>query len=413
MKSILLTSTALVAFAGAAAAEVTWSADAEFGYNEEVEGGFYFDGGLAVATTAGMMMGLEAGIALDVDLGFADNTDDDGDFGGTFSDISVNASDFVVFVKNDVSGLYIGDTNTATQQHWSGVTNMEQDGFLEVGDVDDGADDNDFVDGVLRADLTFGSVSTSVSYFLADNDFGSDDLEGTDEDLNGLTGLQLGISADLGQFSVGLAYQDEVDGDLVNGTDASDGEDGLTGTDDDIEESPGSVDQLFGIYGSTTFAGASVKLAYAQNGNTDASSTGIEVGYTFGPATATVFYSLEDDGSDDNQAEDNYGIGIAYDGGPLQVSAYYHDGGDQEIGLEGNYDLGNGLVIYAGYVDSADDDQENREELYVAGEYDLGGGASLIAAYGEVGDEYDGDLDAVGNAYEVNEGATIAISFSF
>ena len=86
MKSILLTSTALVAFAGAAAAEshasadmmgpqgVVWGADGEFGYNEEVEGGFYFDGGLAISTTAGMNMGLTAGLTLDVDLGFVDAT---------------------------------------------------------------------------------------------------------------------------------------------------------------------------------------------------------------------------------------------------------------------------------------------------------------------------------------------------
>lgn len=408
MKSILLTSTAIVAFAGAASAEVTWGADAEFGYNEEVENGFYFDGGLALATTAGMMMGLEAGIGLDVDLNFSDNSADDGDFGGTFSDIDIDGSDFVVFVRNDVSGLYIGDTETATEQHWAGTTNMEQDGFLEVGDVDDGADDGDFVDGVMRADLTFGAVSTSVSYFFADNDIA--DVEDDDgDDLNGLRGLQLGISADLGQFTVGMAYQEEVSDALVNAEDLDNDEEGIIGETDLSSDGNGSIDELIGVYAGTTFAGASVKLAYASNETTDENSTGIEVGYTFGPVTATVFYSSESD----DDIDDNYGLGLAYDGGPLQVTTYYHDGNDEEIGLEGNYDFGNGLVIYAGYVDSADDDEENREEYYVSGEYDLGGGAALIASYGEVGSEYDGDLDEVGNAYETNEGATIAISFSF
>jgi hypothetical protein len=94
------------------------------------------------------------------------------------------------------------------------------------------------------------------------------------------------------------------------------------------------------------------------------------------------------------------------------VTGYYHDGQDQETGIEGSYTLGNGLALYAGYIDNRDDIDDNYE-AYAAATYDLGGGASLIAAYGDSGDNYGGANDEIGNAFEVNEGTTVAVSFSF
>ena len=411
MKSILLTSTALVAFAGAAMAEsheemaatgVVWGADGEFGYNEEVEGGFYFDGGLAITTSAGMNMGLTAGLSLDVDLGFngaEDNglvADSGGD--GTFSNISINGSDFVIFVEGQGAALYIGDTETASQKTWSGTTNMENDGFLEVGDVDDGADDGDFVDGVIRGDLTYGPVTASLSFLMADGDNAGDDF-------NGLDGLQAGAVTTFGNFTVGVTYQEGVSGRLVNAADAGPGVDGITGNQDDTPENPGTVDEVIGVFASSTFAGANVKVAYAQNLDTDASSTGLQLDYPFGPVTATVFYSFESD------TDDNYGVAVAYANGPVAATAYYHDGTDQEIGIEGSYDTGTGITAYAGYIQN--DDNSDAYEAYVAATYDLGGGASLIAAYGDSGDEYTGANDEIGNSFEVNEGTTIAVSFKF
>ena len=412
MKSILLTSTALVAFTGAAMAEnhedmaangVVWGADGEFGYNEEVEGGFYFDGGLAVTTSAGMNMGLTAGLSLDVDLGFgpAENNGlvSASSGSGTFSDIAINGSDFVIFVEGQGAALYIGDTETASQKTWSGTTNMENDGFLEVGDVDDGADDGDFVDGVIRGDLTYGPVTASLSFLMADGG----EIGGTD--FNGLDGLQVGAVSTFGNFTVGVTYQEGVSSRLVNAADADPGVDGILGNADDTPENPGTVDEVIGVFASSTFAGANVKVAYAQNLDTDASSTGLQLDYPFGPVTATVFYSFESD------VEDNYGVAIAYANGPVAATAYYHDGNDEELGIEGSYDTGTGITAYAGYIQN--DGDSDAYEAYVAATYDLGGGASLIAAYGDSGDAYTGANDEIGNAFEVNEGTTIAVSFSF
>ncbi|SFK90984.1 porin [Loktanella salsilacus] len=413
MKSILLTSTALVAFAGAAAAEshasadmmgpqgVVWGADGEFGYNKEVEDGFYFDGGLAVSTSAGMNMGLTAGLTLDVDLTFndaeGDVADPSGD--GAFSNIGISGSDFVVFVEGQGAAVYAGDTATASEKTWSGTTNMENDGFLEVDDVNDGADDGDFVDGVIRGDLAYGPVTASLSFLMAD---GAD----TNGDLDGLDGLQFGAVSTFGAFTVGMTYQQGVSGALVDADDtATAGSDGIIGNSDDGVENPGTVDEVIGVFASTTFSGANVKVAYATNLDTEEDSVGFQLDYPFGPVTATVFYSIE------SAVDDNYGVAVAYANGPVAATAYYHDGNDQEIGLEGSYDFGMGLTMYAGYIQN--DGDSDATEAYAAAEYDLGGGASLIAAYGDAGDTYTGDNDEIGNAYEVNEGTTIAVSFTF
>jgi outer membrane protein OmpU len=411
MKSILLTSTALVAFAGAAMAEahedstpngVTWGADGEFGYNEEVEGGFYFDGGLAVSTNAGMNMGLTAGVTLDVDLGFSEAAETAtvaaGKGDGSFDNISINGSDFVVFVEGQGAALYIGDTATASEKTWSGTTNLQNDGFLEVDDVNDGADKGDFVDGVIRGDMTYGPVTGSVSFLMTNG-------TGTNDDFDSIDGMQVGAVSTFGAYTFGVTYQDGVSDRLINATDSSSSTDGITGVTTAVAANPGTIAEVVGLFGSTTFAGANVKVAYAQNLDTEADSTGLQLDYPFGPVTATVFYSFESD------TDDNYGVAASYANGPVAASAYYHDGTDQEIGLEGSYETGMGLTAYAGYIQN--DGDSDATEAYVAGVYDLGGGASLVAAYGDAGDTYKGANDEIGNSFEVNEGTTVAISFKF
>ncbi|KQI70191.1 hypothetical protein AN189_02035 [Loktanella sp. 3ANDIMAR09] len=428
MKSILLTSTALVAFAGAAMAEsheamapmadgtiaasdtpmealgaadgVVVGADGEFGYNEEVEGGFYFDGGLSITTSAGMNMGLTAGLTLDIDLGFGDAESSSltGEGGaGTFGDISIDASDFVVFVEGQGAALYVGDTETGAATRWSGTTNMENDGFLEQDDVDDGADDGDFVDGVMRGDLEMGPIAASLSFLLVD---GSDD-----QDLDSLDGLSLGVEGTFGGFVIGMAYQEEISDSLVDTVSTDTNADGIIGASELGNDDPGTVDEIIGLYAGTSFAGADVKVAYASNETTNEDSLGLQVDYPFGPVSVSAFYSAE------SAVDDNYGIGVSYENGPLAGAAYFHDGNDEEIGLEASYVLGNGLTMYAGYIDNrgVGDDYE----AYAAATYDLGGGAELIAAYGDTGDDYTGANDEIGNSFEVNEGVTVAVSFTF
>jgi hypothetical protein len=131
----------------------------------------------------------------------------------------------------------------------------------------------------------------------------------------------------------------------------------------------------------------------------------MQVGYTVGPVTGAVFYSVE------SAYDDNYGVALDYAGGPVSVHAHFHDGFDKEVALEGSYDAGMGIMAYAGYI--VNDDDNDATEAYVAATYDLGGGAALLASYGDVGDTYAGANDEVGDKFEVNEGTTVAVTFKF
>lgn len=387
MKRILLTSTALVAFAGAAAAEVTWSGDAEIGYNDKVEDGFYYSAGLKINGSMELNAGMEAGFVFDVDVDF-DNNGTAGNDRGTWDAISFDASDYYVYLKTDVAGMYFGDTKTAAERVWEGTTNMEQDAFIEDGDVDDGhasdcggspadADKCDAVDAVLRGDLMMGGVDASVSYLLYT------EANPTEDDQR-LGGLQVALKGEYGAFTYGMAYQEE---------------------DTDVVVNNAPIDELLGVYVGGSFSGADVKLAYVTNNTTKEDSIGIEVAYPFGPVKATAFYSAE------SATDDNYGIALAYENGPAKVDFWYHDGNDQEIGLEGSYDLGNGLKLYAGYIQN--DGDSDATETYIAGEYDLGGGAGLLVSYGDAGSAYTGAKDEIGDNKEVNEGTTVAVTFEF
>jgi hypothetical protein len=112
--------------------------------------------------------------------------------------------------------------------------------------------------------------------------------------------------------------------------------------------------------------------------------------------TATVFYVSE------SATDDNYGLSIAYASGPLAVTAFYHDGADEDSGIQVAYDVGNGLNVYAG---GSDDDGS-----YIGVEYDLGGGASFVASVAEDSDS--ATNDEIG-PQEYKHGTTVGVSFSF
>ena len=370
MKKILLASVALTAFAGAAAAEVSFSGDAELGYNDTVDTdstaagdqtGVYYSVGLVVSASVEMDNGLTATAALDVDIA-TDN-------GGAFADANVSTSDYVLTLSGENASLTFGDVETAAVNNWSGVTNMDADDFDEKGDNAEEAN--------LRGDMTFGAVSASVSYALMDAS------ASTDGD-NTLEGLSFAATADLGQASVQVAFQDK---------DNAQGE-------------------ILGLAVSTTVAGADVKLAYADNKDDNATSTGIQVAYATGPVTTTVFYVSEDA----TGAEDNYGIKFNYAEGAFSGQAYYYTDTAQaadEYSIAGSYDMGNGLVMTAGMIDGdslADDDFAT----FVVAEYDLGGGASLLASFadGKEAGVGSSDIDTFGG-YELNDGTTLELSFAF
>ena len=356
MKNLLLT-TALVGFAGAAAADghtgISFSGSASLGYNDndasadDNEFGFYSD----LDIVAGLSQTLDNGLT----VGASFNLDDL----GAGSDQGL---EYELSLTSETAGLFYGDTAFAAESHWASAGDMESDNFSEAdGEV------------ALRGDVTFGGVSASVSYALQD----ADSTLATQE----LEQLSVGVSADFGDVNVAMGYQEATAVAFVGNGDFN-------------------ADEVFGISVGTSFGGADVRLAYADNGTTD--STGIKIGYPIGPVTATAYYVAESAGGD------NWGINLAYANGPVAVALDYQDDqGTAKMGLEGSYDIGNGMMMYAGYLTT---DNGSNDRFYVAGSYDLGSGASLLVSY--AADDSDEDGDEVG-AGDYQVGTTVELSFAF
>lgn len=348
MKSILLT-TALVALGGAAYAgghtSIDFSGSATLGYNDDVLGdhdGFYGDLNLDVTLSAELDNGITVTAKADVDELDAEDLA----YGGVTLEIA-----------SDTAKLVYGDTEHAAKNAWSAVGSMDQDTFR----TQDG-------EPVLRGEFSFGDFETQISY----------GVDGT----NAAEMLGVAVTASLGTVDLALVYQDK------NTTLAIDNDDNTTATQDEI----------LGLRVGTTLGGADIALGYAANQTTNENSTGVSSSYSVGPVTVAASYVQESAG------DDNWDVSIEYAEGPFSVKANTDE--SEDWGLEGSYDVGNGLVIYAGVVDAG-------EDMYVGGAYDLGGGASLSISYADDGDgdEATGDDDIGAQDYQV--GTTVEVSFAF
>ena len=374
MKNILLTTTALVAFAGAAAADghtsVSHALSATLGYNNEVdaigEDGFFWEGNLKTTATAALDNGLTAGAYFEITV-----SGDDAAAGSSDAGNALVASDFVLSLTSETASLYFGDTAPAGKKYFSAAGDMESDGFSTDSDS-----------AVLRGDVSFGGMNGSVSYIV-------DDASNTAEQ------LAVGLGGSFGSVTVGLGYQEattyvDAEGDFNNSA-------------------------VMGVSASTTVAGATVTVAYADDSNDGVGQTGIaqtstaiQVAYPMGPVTATAYYSMEQVNGVDAVAGDNMGLTLAYAQDAVAVTLKVRDEqGRNEWNLEGSYDMGNGATIMAGALN---ENEGADADFYIGGTYDLGGGASILAVYA---DDKDGDQkDEIGSG-EYDPGMTVAVSFTF
>lgn len=364
MKSILLASASVIAFAGMASAEVTFSGEFEMGYNTDDNPGFVGDDNEGfyadLDITIGLEQTLDNGLTVGASVDLEDLADGNDDF-----------ADYEFYLKSDTAGLYFGDTEFAAITHWQSAGDMEQDSFSEV----DG-------ESVLRGDVMFNNISASVSYLIADTDglTVTDATGGTDS----VDQLSIGAVGTFGNFTVGMGYQDES---VAPGW-------GVMNGDFDYN-------QIYGVFVSTTFGAADITLAYASDETDNEDSLGLKVAYPIGPVTVTGYYVEESNG------DPNYGLNVAYENGPFAVALDYQDDqGVEKIGVEGSYDVGNGIMVYAGYL--TEDSTEDR--YYVAGEYDLGSGASVLFSYAQ--DDDNVDEDEIGGP-EYQRGTTLELNFEF
>lgn len=369
MKSILLASVSVVAFAGYAAAEVGFGGSATFGYNDDPVGdneGFYWESELAITFTQELNNGLTAGVSFDIDI--AD--DDVGDGQGQ----ALSSGGFVLFLESEDAGIYFGDTSFAAQKFWfeDNVDEMAGDGFSEQ----DG-------ETVLRGDLTYGNVAASLSYTVADTD-GARPAGDVDQ-------LSLGAGFEVGGYSFTVAYQEESDA-AVPGVAGS----GDYGAYDDF-----NTDSIFAAAVIAQLIGVDSVIAYANNITQEHTSLGILVNYPIGAVALRAYYVMEDGPL---AAEDAWGVGLAYENGPVTLEAAYKmTDGEDDSRVEGTYDIGNGFMLWAGLTTGGDD-------YYVAGTVDLGSGATLLVSYGVDDDESEGD--EIGNP-EIQNGATVEVTLAF
>ena len=213
MKRILLTSTALVAFAGAAAADVSFSGSAEFSYNDAT--GFADDVSITASGSADLDNGMTASASLTIeDL----DTVEAGDI--TLS--SDNAS-ITYHVGGDGTGAaYIGD-ELAKQ---GTLTNIFEDS------------DSIVEDAGITASASLGGATISMSINAADK-------------------YQIGVSTDLGGTDLSLGFV-EATGDF--GASLAGASSGV-----DYTLAFGSND-TYGLSASTSAGGADVSLDFGDAG---------------------------------------------------------------------------------------------------------------------------------------------------
>ena len=347
--------------AGIAAAEVTFSGTAKFGYNDTdhktgvSEGAAFSDVDLNIDFSQELNNGFTAAASVELDYADANQGND------------ISASDALVSLTNGDSGIYYGDTDHAAENAWTAVGSMDNDAFRDADD-----------EMVTRADMAFGGTKFSVSLgddtHLDNPTKAAIPVPGNEKDY-----ISLGISGSAGAFSYALAHQNA----------------NTLWLDDDDNEAE-SQQKTTGVRVSTTFGGATVALGYAKNN--DGGSTGIEVSYPMGALTTTASYVKEGKAG----AKDNWDVKFAYAEGAVGVIVATDESKDWNIDL--SYEMGNGLGLFLGADDGG-------EDTYAGVSYDLGGGASMLASYAKDKDNDDND-DEVGPK-EYKEGLTFQLSFAF
>ena len=370
MKQILLASTALVAFAGAAAAEVAISGSGRMGmvYDKSIlndnivivngdakrtsDAGFRFDSRVRVAFT--LTQETDAGVTFGGSVRADNASNGNNGKGGS------------VFMSGAFGKLSMGDVDGAAE---SAVGNLSGVGYTGLGDFNEAfylqqgnsdLDSNEELSAfALPAALYEYTTGAASFYFSIGNPggigIGSDafninDDEGVNignyEVSDAVVDQAYGIGAkySVDNYSFGVGYESiDISGILTDfGDDGvkgaikdTAGPDGLDGTDDDTfaadsddteSEFNNTLDNWI-LGGSATWGGFTLKAQYGEGSgdNLELTQYGISGDYTFDAYTLTAFWrSVEVKTLDDATARDYqpFGLGVSYDlGGGASVAA--------------------------------------------------------------------------------------------
>lgn len=285
MKKVLFATTALVAFAGAAAADVSVSGSAEMGIagGDGAETTFFQSVDIRFSMTGETDNGLSFGATVDaddlVDMGLQGN--DPVDQGGQFADYSV-------FISGNFGTLTMGDTDGALDK---AVAETDLIGDIADASTTYSVKSAAFMDGLLdgqvaRYDYSIAGFGLSLS--------AETDDEGVDR-----TTWGFGATYSVAGYDFGAGYQ-------------------------------GGEDQEgWMVSASTTFGAVDVVANYGEGiTNVDGAVDAVAARYNI-----AMVYTM-----------DALSLGANY--GEIHTDGVSTDKG---FGLAANYDLGGGLVLQAGY----------------------------------------------------------------
>lgn len=312
MKKILLTTTALVAFAGAASADVAISGYAEMGIagGSGVETQFHQDIDVTFSMTGETDSGLSFGASVDLDETAAgtNNSDDNGT---------------TVFISGGFGTLTMGDTDGAADWALTEAGNVGNPGSLAddetghsgyLGSYFDGAYDGQ----IVRYDNTFGDFGVAVSLEMDDSVGGNS---------NGYAlGLKYNLDLSGTTVALGLGYQS------ATSTAAGYSLAGVTvGSGVDIDG--------IALSAAATFDnGLSAGLVYTSFdiGGLDGNHIGLGLGYTTGALSLHANYGQYD--VDFAGKQSGYGLAVGYDlgGGASVLAAYGHSDNNYTSAVSSN-----------------------------------------------------------------------------
>ena len=341
MKNILLASTALVAFAGAAAAEVVISGSGRMGmvYDEStniVNDNLVRnpDGGLTRTSDAGFYFSSRVRVAFTL----TQETDAGVTFGGSVR--ADNASDGnkgkggSVFMTGAFGKISMGDVDGAAE---AAVGNLSGVGYTGLGDFNEAIylqqsssslDGNDKLSLFATPAALYQYTTGPASFYFSIGNPGGIAISSAIFDPAGTTvevtetvidqAYGLGAQYSVDNYSVGFGYESIDISGIITTTPAVGAK--------TINEYSNTVDNWM-LGGSATFGGFTLKAQYGQGSgdNLDLTQYGISGDYTFDAFTVTAFWrSAELKTVDDKQSIESqpFGLGVTYDlGGGASVAA--------------------------------------------------------------------------------------------
>ncbi|MEX0969824.1 MAG: porin [Paracoccaceae bacterium] len=289
MKKVLLTTSALVAFAGYAAADVTFGGEVTVGYNDLDEGGLFLDGSLDITGTAEFDGGVSVKVTYGLDL-----------YTGNFDDFPT------ITVTTPWATLTVGDVEYAAVDMFNQLDGMElrklppwRETWREVND-----------EVVARVDVTYGGVMVGVSFDALGDNYASNLMS-------------IGAAGEFGAIRFTAGYD----------------EDGHANS------------KTYGVSVGGSFGGFEVDVAYMHDtfGPTF-DSIGVAASTTLGDIGLAGYYAINNS-VPANSVPDAYGVSVDYATGPVSVGAYWDgdDSGASNFGVDVGYEVNDNISVAAGW----------------------------------------------------------------